>query len=88
MNGLKNRGKAPPFRALRDASIETIFPSQYLCFALNSFGEVYSRLYHIRMVEAQLPIAVAGPFLFSDIPMMNARRRSPWKNFLEISPET
>ena len=56
MNGLKNRGKSPPFRALRGASIETIFPSQYLCFALNFLGEVYSRLYHIRMVEAQLPM--------------------------------
>ena len=56
MNGLKNREKSPPFRALRGASIETIFPSQYLCFALNPFGEVYSRLYHIRMVEAQLPM--------------------------------
>ena len=56
MNGLKNRGKSPPFRALQGTSIETIFPSRYLCFALNPFGEVYSRLYHIRMVEAQLPM--------------------------------
>ena len=56
MNGLKNREKSPPFRTLQGTSIETIFPSRYLCFALNLFGEVYSRLYHIRMVEAQLPM--------------------------------
>ena len=77
MNRLKIGENPPPFRALRGTSIETIYPFRYLCFALNPFGEVYSRLYHIRMVEAQLPIAVAGPFLFSDIPMMNARRRRP-----------
>ena len=46
--------------------IEAIYPSRCLCFALNSFGEVYSRLYHIRMVEARLPIAAAGPFLRGD----------------------
>jgi hypothetical protein len=34
---------------------------------LNLFGEVYSLLYHTLMFEAQLPIVVAGPFLFSDI---------------------
>lgn len=33
---------------------------------MNPFGEVYSRLYHIRMVEVQLPIAAAGPFLRGD----------------------
>ena len=84
---VKNRGKSPSIPSSARRIYRDNFPSRYLCFALNPFGEVYSRLYHIRMVETQLPIAVAGPFLFSDIPMMNARRRRPWKNFLEISPD-
>ena len=64
MNGLKNRGKFPSIPSSARRIYRDNFPSRYLCFALNPFGEVYSRLYHMRMVEAQLSIAVAGLFVF------------------------
>ena len=62
MNGLKNRGKSPSIPSPARHIYRGNLSPRHLCFALNSFGEVYSRLYHIRMVEAQLPIAVAGLF--------------------------
>lgn len=66
---LLSKGEPLPFTETEEnepMTIEAIYPSRYLCFALNPFDEVYSRLYHIRMVEARLPIAVAGPFLRGD----------------------
>ena len=44
MNGLKNRGKFPSISSSARRIYRGNFPSRYLCFALNSFGEVYSRL--------------------------------------------